>query len=230
MVSSSIESRLQTTGDLWTEKGGVIAIVGPSGSGKTTALAALASRWVMHHGTQGAVLISAGESRFGVHENLSRVGRLVGLPVHTLASLAEVPTLLSRLVDRRLVLIDTAGCGPRSERFDTHIKSLQEAMPNAQFALVLSASSQPAIVRDAVSGYRSLEKLACVLSHIDEGAAIGGMLSVLIENQIPVAYTMSGSRLLDDLRPARPDSLIDLCTESGWEGSTIRSEVNLHVA
>lgn len=230
IVNSSIESRLQTTGDLWTEKGGVIAIVGPSGAGKTTALAALAARWVMHHGTQGAVLISAGESRFGVHENLSRVGRLVGLPVHTVASLAEVPTLLNRLVDRRLVLIDTAGCGPRSEKFSGHIVALKETLPNAQFALALSASSQPAIVREVISGYRALGKLACVLSHIDEGAAIGGTLSALIENQIPVAYTMSGPRLLDDLRPARADSLVSLCAEAGPEMTAAPSEAQLHVA
>ena len=232
IVNASIESQLKTTGDSWTAKGGTIAIVGPAGAGKTTALAALAARWVMHNGTQGAVLISAGESRFGVHENLARVGRLVGVPVHTVSSLDEVPALLARLVDRRLVLIDTAGCGPRSDSFDTHLAALARALPGAQFALALSAASQPLIAREVIAGYRRLGDVACVMSHLDECSAIGGMLSALIENEIPVAYTMSGPRLLDDLRPARADALISLSTstEKSTETADGRSEDNRYVA
>lgn len=230
VMTHAVESSLITTGDLWTEKGGTIAMVGPAGAGKTTALAALAARWVMHNGTQGAVLISAGESRFGAHENLARVGRLVGLPVHTLSSLMEVPSLLNRLVDRRLVLIDTAGCGPRSEQFDAHIAALSSALPSVQFGLALSAASQPTVVREVVAGYRKLGKLACILSHVDECTSIGGTLSALIENRIPIAYTMTGPRLLDDLRPARPDTLISWCVASSATSSVGNTQEQAHVA
>jgi flagellar biosynthesis GTPase FlhF len=35
------------------------------------------------------------------------------------------------------------------------------------------------------------------------------LLSTVIERGIPVAYTMEGSRLLDDLRPARAETLLE---------------------
>lgn len=230
IVNTAIRSRVLTTGDLWTERGGTIAVVGPAGAGKTTALAALAARWVMHHGTNGAVLISAGESRFGAHENLSRVGRLVGVPVHALSSLEDLPALLARLVDRRLVLIDTAGVGPRNDRFDSHLHSLQAAMPDAQFALALSASSQAAVLREVIAGYRKLERLSCVISHLDECVAMGGTLSALIENKIPIAYTVSGPRLLDDFRPARSETLLELCEIGDRAALSSNREVHSHVA
>ena len=227
---AAVESRILTTGDVWSERGGTIVMVGPAGAGKTTALAALAARWVMHHGTQGAALISAGESRFGVHENLARVGRLVGLPVHTLSAVAELPALLARLGDRRFVLIDTAGYGPRSPQFESHLRALKETLPHAQFALALSASSQPTILREVIAGYRSLNQLACILSHVDECDALGGALSALIDNDIPVAYTLTGPRLLDDLRPARADSLMTMCVRSGASTTELMREEQTHVA
>lgn len=230
IINTAIRSRLLTTGDLWTERGGTIVVVGPAGAGKTTALAALAARWVMHHGTNGAVLISAGESRFGAHENLSRVGRLVGVPVHALSSLEDLPALLTRLVDRRLVLVDTAGVGPRNDRFESHLHSLQAAMPDAQFALALSASSQSAVLREVIAGYRKLERLSCVISHLDECVAMGGTLSALIENAIPIAYTVSGPRLLDDFRPARPETLLQLCEIGEGAGLPSNREVHSNVA
>lgn len=211
-AAEALEQRIRIEGDQWVEQGGMMAVVGPAGAGKTTALAALAARWVMRNGTQGAALISAGESRFGVRENLIRVGRLVGIPVYVLESFNELPALMQRLGDRRMVLIDTAGCSPRSANFDQHIDTLRRALPTARVALTLSAAMQAGTIREVVNGYRALNNLSCVITHTDECTTLGGLLSAIIDSSIPVAYTLDGQRLLDDLRPARATSLIELAS------------------
>lgn len=209
-AQAALAARITVTGDRWAEQGGTIAVVGPAGAGKTTALAALAARWVMRNGTQGAALISVGESRFGVQENLARLGRLVGIAVYVLDKVSDLPGLLQRLGDRRMVLIDTAGCSPRSANFERHIRDLRDTLPNAQFALVLSAATQIGTLREVVGGYAGLGNLAGIVTHTDECTTLGGLLSAVIDADIPIAYTLDGQRLLDDLRPARAESLVEL--------------------
>lgn len=206
---AALAARIPVRGDEWVEKGGVVALVGPAGSGKTTALAALAARWVMRNGTGSAALISAGDTRFGGREALARLGRLVGLPAFSVTEMRELPALLARLGERRLILIDTPARSIRSADFDQHLAGLREGGERVQFALALSAASQAATVREIAMAHQPLGALSCIITHVDECTSLGGLLSTVIERGIPVAYTMEGSRLLDDLRPARAETLLE---------------------
>ena len=206
---AALAARIPVRGDEWVEKGGVVALVGPAGSGKTTALAALAARWVMRNGTGSAALISAGDTRFGGREALSRLGRLVGLPAFSVGEMRELPALLARLGERRLILVDTPARGIRSADFEQHLAGLREGGERVQFALALSAASQAAAVREIAIAHQPLGALSCIITHVDECTSLGGLLSTVIERGIPVAYTMEGSRLLDDLRPARAETLLE---------------------
>jgi len=206
---AALAARIPVRGDEWVEKGGVVALVGPAGSGKTTALAALAARWVMRNGTGSAALISAGDTRFGGREALGRLGRLVGLPVFSVGEMRELPALLNKLGERRLILIDTPARSIRSADFDQHLAGLREGGERLQFALALSAASQAATIREIAMAHQPLGALSCIITHVDECTSLGGLLSTVIERDIPVAYTMEGSRLLDDLRPARAETLLE---------------------
>lgn len=212
-LQSELAVRLSTIEDRWIETGGQVALVGAAGSGKSTALAAIAARWVMRHGAHSAALVSAVESRFGVRENLQRVGRLVGLPVFIADSWQEVPALLRHLADRRLVLLDTPTVSMRQAEFAEHLKGLADLAPTVQFALTLSAATQVDAAREVLQRYQTLPGVAAVITHLDECSSLGGVLSALIEHRLPVAYTLSGARLLDDLKPARGDDLISMAAE-----------------
>ena len=54
-------------------------------------------------------LVSLDDQRFGAEEQLRVLGRLLGVECYTLTDAAQLPQLLSRLPDCRMVLIDTAG-------------------------------------------------------------------------------------------------------------------------
>jgi flagellar biosynthesis protein FlhF len=234
----SLQARLGTLDDRWMEEGGTIAVVGAAGSGKTTALASLAARWVMRNGTHSAALVSAVETRFGVRENLQRMGRLVGLPVFIADSWQEVPALLRHLADRRFVLVDTPTVSSRHSEFADYLLGLSAMSGEMQFAMAISAASQAGAIRESLQRYKSLTRMAAVITHLDECSSLGGLLSALIEHELPVAYTQSGARLLDDLLPARADSLLELtATLARDHGATAdeellsrRLEVTAHVA
>lgn len=238
LARQSLTARLVTLDDRWMEEGGTVAVVGAAGSGKTTVLASLAARWVMRNGTHSAALVSAVESRFGVRENLQRLGRLVGLPVFVADSWQEVPALLRHLADRRFVLVDTPTVSSRHSEFADYLLGLTGMSSEVQFAMAISAASQAGAVRESLQRYKSLDRKAAVITHLDECSSLGGVLSALIEHQLPVGYTQSGARLLDDLLPARADSLLESAAALARDhGATAdeellsrRLEVSAHVA
>ncbi len=117
---------LSVTGDELLDHGGRVAFVGPTGIGKTTGIAKLAARWVMRHGTRDIALVSMDDQRFGAHEQLRVLGRLLGVECYTISGPAELPALLQRLPLHRMVLIDTAGISPRDPDLEVRATALLE--------------------------------------------------------------------------------------------------------
>jgi len=206
----ALRARLRTSGENWGEQGGRLVLVGPAGAGKTSALAALAARWVMTHGPRGAALVSAGDTRFGAYENLARLGRLLGLPTYQVDDAAELPSLLERLGDHRLVLIDTAATAPRSEAAEAQTRALAAVRGLATIVLALPATAQGATLRQAAQRYGRLGASACIVTRLDEATSLGGLLSALIGANLPLACATEGTRLPDDLRPMRAADLVAL--------------------
>lgn len=214
LAREQLTQRLSVTGDRWIEEGGRIAFVGPAGSGKTTALTAVAARWVMRNGSRDAVMVSCAESRLGAVEQLQRLGRLIGTPVIVAPDFASLRATLDRLRDYKLVLVDTAGRNPRQVDFATHCAGLASCAHELEYAITLPATLQATALTETIAAFQSLGACVGLATHLDEAAALGGLVSSLIDSQLPLAYTLSGARLLDDLRPAVADALIADATRS----------------
>ncbi len=194
-------------------KGGVIALVGPTGIGKTTTVAKLAAHYAAHHGVRDIALVTTDHYRIGAAEQLYTYGRLLGVPVHAVAADENLATILERLSDRRLILIDTAGLGQRDKALAGQIQKLQALGPILKTYLVLAANTRPASMEDTVRRFRALPLSGCILSKIDEADRLGGALSVAIRNALPVAYYTDGQRVPEDLHPARADRLVLRATQ-----------------
>lgn len=214
LAREQLANRLPVTGDRWIEEGARVAFVGPAGSGKTTALTAVAARWVMRNGARDAVMVSCAESRLGAVEQLQRLGRLLGTPVVIAPDFASLRTTLDRLRDYKLVLVDTAGRNPRQGDFAAHCAGLSACAHELEYAITLPATLQSAALTETITAFQGLGASVGIATHLDEAAALGGLVSSLIESQLPLAYTLSGARLLDDLRPAVADALIASATRS----------------
>lgn len=219
-----LADRLDVTGDRWCEHGGVVALVGSAGVGKSAAIARLAARWVMRHGPQGLALVCADAQRSGAHEQTARLGRLLGAASFRVEHLADLPALLDRLADRRLVLIDTAGQGPRDAGFEALLLGLRNLRPRLEIGLTLSAAAQSGTLAETVARFALLQPNACVLTRLDESASLGGALSVLMRSRLPVAYVSEGPGIPDDLRPARALDLVCLAVQLAERNGAVADE------
>jgi flagellar biosynthesis protein FlhF len=209
-VLAQLARRLTVTGDELLDKGGRVVFVGPTGVGKTTGIAKLAARWVMRHGMRHIALVSLDDQRFGAEEQLRVLGRLLGVECYTLTDAAQLPQLLSRLPDCRMVLIDTAGVAPRDPSLEARAAQFNDIVTQigAQAWLTLSAGSQAAVLEESVQRFAAFKPAAVLLTKLDEAASLGGALSALIGAGLPVSYVAEGPRIPEDLAPARAHQLV----------------------
>lgn len=207
---AQLARRIPIAADALLEQGGRIALVGPTGVGKTTLIAKLAARWVRRQGARDIALISIDDQRFGAHEQLAVLGRLLGVECLALESAAQLPEYLARLPRHRLVLVDTAGASPRDTGLAERAAQFEQIAVRCGLEtwVTLSAGAQAGVLEEALARFAAFAPRAALLTKLDEAASLGGTLSALITAGIPLAYVSEGPRIPEDLVPARAHQLV----------------------
>ncbi len=182
--------------------GGVIALVGATGAGKTTTIGKLATRWSMQHGSQDLALVSTDGYRVGARDQLMTYSRLLGAPLHTANSGEELAQALERLKSKKLILIDTAGMGPRDARLKEQLAALKLGAARARVFLALPAHGEANALDEAVRSFANLTPDACILTKVDEAASLGAALSTILRHKLRIAYLCNGQRVPEDLHAA----------------------------
>jgi flagellar biosynthesis protein FlhF len=187
---------------LSTVNGGVIALVGPTGAGKTTTIAKLAARWAMQHGPKDLALVSTDGYRIGAREQLMTYARILGAPMHVANNGKELARVLERLKSKKLVLIDTAGMGPRDVRLSEQLAALQLGAARARVLLALPAQGEGHALEEIVKSFASVSPTACILTKVDEAASLGAVISTTLRHKLRIAYLCTGQRVPEDLHAA----------------------------
>lgn len=193
---------LRVVDNLSPVNGGVIALVGPTGAGKTTTIAKLASRWSLQHGSQDLALVSTDGYRVGAREQLMTYARLLGAPLYTPNSGPELAGVLERLKSKKLVLIDTAGMGPRDVRLTEQLAALRLGATGARIMLALPAQGEAHALQEIVKSFARIAPVACILTKVDEAASLGAVLSTALRHNLRIAYLCNGQRVPEDLHSA----------------------------
>jgi flagellar biosynthesis protein FlhF len=193
---------LPVVDNLTTVNGGVIALVGPTGAGKTTTIAKLAARWSMQHGSKDLALVSTDGYRIGAREQLMTYARILGAPMHVANSGKELARVLERLKSKKLVLIDTAGMGPRDVRLSEQLAALQLGAARARVLLALPAQGEGQALEEIVRSFERVSPVACILTKVDEAASLGAVISTTLRHKLKIAYLCTGQRVPEDLHAA----------------------------
>lgn len=215
----SLGARIPVLGEDITESGGMFALVGATGVGKTTTVAKLAARFVMRHGRKDIALVSTDNYRIGAYDQLRAYARILDVPLYVAEDAAGLARTLDGLSDRRLVLVDTAGMSQRDTRLMEQMRNLRSASARLQSLLVISASAQRAMTREAVQRFSHLHLAGCVLTKLDEAAQLGDALGAVIDAQLPVAWLGTGQRVPEDLVTARAERLVARAVEMMQQNS-----------
>jgi len=189
-------------------KGGIVALVGPTGVGKTTSIAKLAARYSLRYGNRSVALISTDSYRIGAQEQLLNFGRILDIPTYTVNNTAELSERLNDLREKRLILIDTAGMSQRDIQLSEQLQTLADSSANIQTYLVMAANTQTSTLQDVMYSFSQSNLKGCLLTKLDETTSLGGVISTVVRNQIPVAYISDGQKVPEDMHPARAHSMV----------------------
>ena len=193
------------------EAGGIYALVGPTGVGKTTTTAKLAARCVVKYGAQSLGLITTDSYRIGAFDQLSIYGKILGVPVHSAQSYAELEATIATMSGKRMVLIDTTGMGQRDNRVSEQINLLDN--PSIRRVLLLNAAAQAETLEDVARAYQGKAAGArplagAILTKIDEAAKLGPVLDVVARHGLEILAVTNGQRVPEDLHQAAGNALV----------------------
>ncbi|MGN6513537.1 MAG: flagellar biosynthesis protein FlhF [Lysobacteraceae bacterium] len=189
------------------DDGGVIALVGPTGAGKTTTAAKLAARFAARHRARDVALVTTDTERPGASEQLHTLGRKLGITVCQAEGAEGINAALAQLVDYPLVLVDTAGYAMRDRALLGQILWLRTAR-RVRSLLVLPANANPQDLAEVARRYRPASPEGVVLTKTDETGRLGAALSMLVKQNLSLAYTTCGQQVPGDLDAADPMRLV----------------------
>ncbi|RIK97612.1 MAG: flagellar biosynthesis protein FlhF [Burkholderiales bacterium] len=209
------------------DAGGTYALLGPTGVGKTTTAAKIAAQFALKHGAQSVGLITADVYRIGAQDQLRTFGRLLGVPVHVAHDVSTLADFLQMYMNRKLVLIDTAGVAQRDERVGELLAALSSAQ--VRKVLVVNAASQAEAIDETIEAYQGRNAAGVVLSKVDEAVRLGGALDCLIRHRLTLQGVANGQRVPEDWHRPEPRMLVDraLATESRASASFSFEEAEL---
>ncbi len=221
------------------DQGGIVALIGSTGVGKTTSIAKLAARYVLRYGQRHVALVTTDSYRIGAHDQLMTYGRLLGIPVQVASDHKELRSALDSLSAKRLVLIDTAGMSQRDLRMSEQFSTLSDSGVAIRTLLVLSATQHTSVIEETVRAFSRVPLDGTILTKMDEAACLGGALSVIIKQHLPLVFTANGQRVPEDLHPARARDVVqqaaalaaerELPTESALAERFGGLQANVHV-
>ncbi len=190
------------------QHGGICALVGPTGVGKTTTIAKIAARCALKHGAKQVALITTDCYRIGGQEQLRTYARILGVPIRVARTHDELSLALNELLDRRFILIDTAGMGQRDVKLAEKFAVLKQHTSPIKIYLTLSATTQTHALNDIISTFSNLDLSGCILTKTDEAGSLGGAISALIRYRLPLAYICHGQQVPEDFSLAHPNTLL----------------------
>ena len=199
-VVEMLQGQINTTNNEILNRGGIFSLIGPTGVGKTTTVAKLAARFAQKHGADQVGLVTTDTFRIGAHEQLSTFGKIIGCPVKVAKNAEDLANVLFQLRNRKLILIDTAGMSQRDIRLCEQLTTLMKnSRVKIKSYLVLSATVQYNVLQETVAHFKKMPLAGCIFTKIDECLSLGEIISIAIQNGLPIGYMTNGQRVPEDI-------------------------------
>lgn len=178
----------------------VVALVGPTGVGKTTTLSKLAANFKVSAKSRIGV-ITVDTYRLGATEQLRTLGGILEVPVRIVMTPGEIQAALRELRECDLLFIDTAGRSPKDAMRMNELRAFMLAAQPDETHFVFPATHHPRQVHAAIEKFGTgVSRL--VLTKLDEAAALGPALDIVLGAGKPLSYVTTGQNIPGDIELA----------------------------
>ena len=209
------------------QHGGVIMAMGRTGVGKTTTLAKLATQYVIKNGPENVVFINLDDQRVGSYDQLDTYAKILNIPVYRYDSKESMRYLLKVIRSKSLVLVDSAGMNEPDQNLKRFVEGLDKNKVKTNKLLLMSANTQLHNLKEVVQSYKECNPTGCVITKTDESSQLGNVLTVAIEDSLPIWYETFGQGIPDDISEIDPSVLIQRAIESRAQTASVDNENDL---
>jgi flagellar biosynthesis protein FlhF len=190
-----------------------VAFVGPTGVGKTTTVAKIAATLRLRHNVRVG-LVTTDTYRVGAVDQLRTYADIIGSPLEVVLTVADMREAMERLVDRDVILIDTAG---RSQNDGSRLGELSSllvaAAPHETHLVLSSVANERALVREA-EAFGTLGVDRVVLTKLDESAGLGAVMRVLRDVGHALSYITTGQEVPQHIEQASASRIAELVVQA----------------
>lgn len=207
-TTSILEKQLPLRSVDFLSEGGIVFFHGPAGAGKTTVLCKLAAQFLAQESASKLALIDANSNTIGQNGLLQSVGTLLGVPVNSVHSEAELNNAIRQLRRKHLILVDTGALDTAALSNPEELTGIALKNKKTEHCLVLPANLQASAL-DHVLGCLSESLIqSAILTRVDETTQLGIALDSLIRSSMKLCYWSESGKLHTSLCPANATELV----------------------
>lgn len=179
----------------------VVALVGPTGVGKTTTIAKLAANFALFEG-KSVGLITIDTYRIAAVEQLKTYSEIINLPIEVVYTAADLKRAFQKLMDKQLILIDTAGRSQKNKQQIRELKHFFNGRPLNETHLVLSANTKLEDLLETADAFKELGVNRLIFTKLDETNSLSNVIEVAQRLRIPLSYVTTGQSVPEDIEVA----------------------------
>ena len=179
----------------------VVALVGPTGVGKTTTIAKLAANFALFEG-KSVGLITIDTYRIAAVEQLKTYSEIINLPIEVVYTAADLKHAFQKLLDKQLILIDTAGRSQKNKQQIRELKHFFNGRPLNETHLVLSANTKLEDLLETADSFKELGVNRLIFTKLDETNSLSNVIEVAERLRIPLSYVTTGQSVPEDIEVA----------------------------
>lgn len=170
---------------------GIHALAGPSGAGKSMMVARLAQHAAQLHGSEKVMVISFQDQRAGAWNQTQLLCAQSGVDAFRATHASTLKLLLDEHIDRKLILIDTAGV-----QMNERLAEIRAFHLNVQCHAVIPADASAANIRRVFDNADNVWA-SLMLSKLDESNQPWALLQFLTDKVLSVSVASHGERTAD---------------------------------
>jgi len=224
-IAERIEKMLPVSGPITPTKKGsahVVALIGPTGVGKTTTIAKIAANMKLRENRRVG-LVTIDTYRIAAVDQLNKYAEILGAPLKTAATPAELAAAIEELSHLDCILIDTAGRSPHDALKLSELKNFLQAAKPDEVHLVLSSTASQCCIERAIEQFGMARFDKIIFTKLDEAVHVGVVFNVIHKVNKALSYVTTGQDVPDDIEAGHGRKLAKLILGEGRD--TMKQQV-----
>lgn len=176
----------------------VTVLMGATGVGKTTTIMKLASKPALT-GARKIAIVSTDTYRMAASSELEVFSQITKIPFYKTRGLVELDSVMAKLQDFELVLIDTPARSPSFQGFIQEMQDFFNVLKPTDILLTLSMASDLDDLFMSSGLFMPLKPTGLIFSKLDETCKQGKMVTLAAEIGLPIAYVCDGQKIPDTI-------------------------------